>query len=118
MTCNFCWKSCGNDWCSTKDNEMDLYTKIEKWYTNNGISLSSIYDNNSTEGYREELVEDFADRALQIDKLEKIIKKLVTSQRVADDEIQRLRMRIIELEMDVQLTKYEENGIVWSRSET
>lgn len=44
---------------------MDIWEKLQKWYTQRGISTGQFFNDNSTEMGRDEMLMDFASRMLE-----------------------------------------------------
>jgi len=47
---------------------MDIWKKLQGWYTQNGISTSPFFDGYSTEMARDHMMTDFTERMLEIEE--------------------------------------------------
>jgi hypothetical protein len=88
---------------TSEEKEIDIYKKIEKYYTAKGESLSYLREDNSTECYRDDLLHKFsidmlAARNIDAERIEELNCDLVFSK----SSNERLLEKIAQLESDVR----------------
>ena len=89
MKCSSCIEPCLNDWCSTKDSEMECKECEELAST-----LDKLVERNRLMKINNDILQEALDN----------------NDKAIAEELQRLRKKVTELELDIELMKYEENN--------
>lgn len=89
MKCSSCIEPCLNDWCSTKDSEMECKECEELAST-----LDKLVERNRLMKINNDILQEALDN----------------NDKAIAEELQRLRKKVTELELDIELMKYEDNN--------